>query len=76
MSDTCIKVMNNDDLRREIFKYLRKKPKISCFECMKVLVWDKKVRDSFIKLEKNNKIYYNCNNCFNNKMKFLTWSDT
>ena len=32
-----------DDLRREIFSYLRKEPQLSCIDCKKVLIWDKKV---------------------------------
>ena len=32
-----------DDLRREIFSYLRKEPQMSCVDCEKVLVWDKNV---------------------------------
>ena len=34
-----------DDLRKEIFSYLRKKPKLQCIHCYKVLIWDKKVND-------------------------------
>ena len=34
--------MNNNDLRRLIWSYLRKKPKIACFKCNDVCVWDKK----------------------------------
>ena len=29
-----------DDLRREIFSYLRTEPQLSCVDCEKVLVWD------------------------------------
>ena len=29
-----------DDLRREIFSYLRKEPQLSCIDCKKVLIWD------------------------------------
>ena len=36
-------VINNDDLRKLIFSYLRKEPKKSCSDCNKVCVWDKMV---------------------------------
>ena len=32
-----------DDLRKEIFSYLRKRPILECTHCKKVLIWDKKV---------------------------------
>ena len=38
-------VMNNMDLRRVIWSYLRKEPKIKCYTCNCVCVWDKKVRN-------------------------------
>lgn len=38
------KVMHNDDLRREIWSYLRKEPKLVCMKCGDVCVWDKKVK--------------------------------
>ena len=38
-------VFTCDDLRREIFSYLRKHPKRKCIKCNKVLIWDKKVND-------------------------------
>lgn len=34
-----------NDLRKEIFSYLRKTPKLHCIHCYKVLIWDKKVHD-------------------------------
>ena len=36
-------VMGNEDLRREIWSYLRKKPKLICTLCDQVLIWDKEV---------------------------------
>ncbi len=36
-------VMGNEDLRREIWSYLRKKPKLVCTLCDQVLIWDKEV---------------------------------
>ena len=37
-------VMNNNDLRRHIFSFLRKKPKKVCSICNDVCVWDKTVK--------------------------------
>jgi hypothetical protein len=37
-------VMNNDDLRRHIFSFLRKEPKKKCSICEDVCVWDKTVK--------------------------------
>ena len=34
-----------NDLRREIFSYLRKRPTLECVHCKKVLIWDRKVND-------------------------------
>ena len=36
-------VMNNTDLRGVIWSYLRKEPKIKCFDCGIICVWDKKI---------------------------------
>lgn len=36
-------VMNNNDLRRYIFSFLRKYPKKKCYYCDLVCVWDKEV---------------------------------
>jgi hypothetical protein len=44
---TSIYVFGNDDLRKYIFSYLRKKPKIKCDFCNRCLVWDKKVYKYF-----------------------------
>ena len=38
-------VWDCDDLKREIFSYLRKEPKRKCHNCNAVCVWDKKVKD-------------------------------
>ena len=35
----------NEDLRREIFSYLRKEAKVKCDQCNDVCVWDKKVKE-------------------------------
>lgn len=36
--------MNNNDLRRYIFTFLRKEPKELCFICKDICVWDKTVK--------------------------------
>ena len=41
------KVMNNYDIRREIWGFLRKEPKKICFKCKSVLIWDKKVKNYY-----------------------------
>ena len=41
------KVMNNYDLRREIWTFLRKEPKKKCFKCNCVLVWDKQIKKHY-----------------------------
>jgi len=41
------KVMNNSDLRRIIWSYLRKLPKITCMYCDSVCVWDNKVKEYY-----------------------------
>lgn len=59
-------VMNNNDLRRVIWSYLRKKPKISCYNCKNVCVWDKKrIRKYFyITKEIDSNRLYVCDNCW------------
>ena len=52
-------VWYNEDLRREIFSYLRKEPKVKCEICQAVCVWDKKI----IKLYHEDK-YTNGDNIF------------
>ena len=36
-------VMNNKDLRHVIWSYLRKEPKVKCYDCGVICVWDKKM---------------------------------
>lgn len=45
MNSFSIEIFGNDDLRRLIFSFLRKKPKKFCQICDKVCVWDKKVNN-------------------------------
>ena len=51
-------VFSNDDLRRNIFSYLRKYPKKQCQHCKCVCVWDKKIK---CYRELNDIVY--CNDC-------------
>jgi len=41
--DSINRVMEIDDLKKEIFSYLRKFPKKECIICNRVLIWDKRV---------------------------------
>ena len=36
--------MNNNDLRSEIFSFLRKEPKLICDFCKSICIWDSKVK--------------------------------
>jgi hypothetical protein len=77
--------MNNNDLRRLILSFLRKKAQLNCTSCGRVLIWDKKVCD-FYGLGKHdigNLIFDNlynsnfrCISCWKRDMSFLTWSGT
>ena len=42
-----------NDIRRNIFSYLGKEPKVICSLCNCVLIWDKKVQNYFIIKNKN-----------------------
>ena len=55
------KVMNNDDLRRIIWSYLRKTPFRQCNECNCVIMWDENIYiRSFVTIEDNNFCCYHC----------------
>ena len=41
--------MNIPEIRKNILSYLRKEPKISCYVCNDVILWDKKIRKSYFK---------------------------
>tara|TARA_A100001015_G_C14645110_1_gene576940 strand:+ start:275 stop:505 length:231 start_codon:yes stop_codon:yes gene_type:complete len=72
-------VMNNNDLRREILSFLRKKARISCCRCNKIIIWDKKCRCKYIenKYTSSNKLEkYNCIDCYKKDMIFLVWAGT
>lgn len=66
-------VMNNNDLRRYILSFLRKKAKLHCYVCDKVLIWDKKVREPYYVDINCESI---CQTCHKYEMRFLTWSGT
>jgi len=65
------KVFEISDLRRYIFSFLRKEPKVKCSECNSVLVWDKKIND-FICIKLEVPFFYikpgnYCLNCYSRK---------
>ena len=66
-------VMNNNDLKRYILSFLRKKAKLYCYVCKKVLIWDKKVREPYYVVNCGESI---CQTCHRYEMRFLTWSGT
>ena len=61
-------VMHNEDLRRLIWSYLRKKAKISCYLCNDVCVWDKKrIKQYFymsVLVEGSLRNVYYCKKCW------------
>ena len=76
-------VMNNNDLRRLIFSFLRKKEQLNCGGCNRVLIWDKKVCDFYGTGDRSDLIYHSlynfyfkCIPCWKKEMMFLTWSES
>ena len=65
-------VFGNEDLRRYIFTFLRKKPKKKCFDCKCVLVWDKKIKDYIEYGNIGNSLIGNiyCHSCWRKKFNF------
>jgi hypothetical protein len=57
-------VMNNEDLRREIWSYLRKEPKVECMYCKDVCVWDKKVIKEYYEDKIMDIVRYKCVYCY------------
>ena len=55
--------MNDYHLRKNIFSYLRKEPKLRCALCKKVLIWDNTV-DVIFSYYSNNKIIDECKDCY------------
>ena len=55
------KVMHNDDLRREIWSYLRKKPYKKCDKCNLICMW---VTDKIINENADVGYYICCIDCF------------
>jgi hypothetical protein len=59
------KVFEIDDLKKNIFSYLRKKPQLICHMCKKVLIWDKEVNPYIIITANDCKNkYHQCLNCY------------
>ena len=62
------KILVNNDLKKLIFSFLRKKPKIKCSDCDKVCVWDEELTTFFTHRE--SLTYYDilntCSECFYN----------
>ena len=72
-----------DDLKKYIFSFLRKTPRLICNCCNKVLIWDKKVCDFYGISENGDSMFdnkyscfYKCIPCWKKDMLFLTWSGT
>ena len=65
--------MNNPDLRREIFKFLRKKPRIKCIFCERILVWNKKKQVEYLTFKDTLGKYHTCIKCFDSKRYYLEW---
>ena len=59
-------VMNNNDLRKKIWSYLRKEPLVRCIDCKRVCVWDNKILVTIYNLDPydiDNKDY-RCKDCY------------
>tara|TARA_B100000963_G_C22622669_1_gene670756 strand:- start:2588 stop:2827 length:240 start_codon:yes stop_codon:yes gene_type:complete len=65
-------VMNNNDLRRLIWSYLRKEAKVSCHLCKDVCIWDIKRRKQYyymsMLIEGELKNVYYCKECWLNNI--------
>ena len=57
-------VWYNDDLRREIFSYLRKEPKVKCDQCDDVCVWDKKMLKIYFEEKYSGMKSIKCYKCY------------
>jgi hypothetical protein len=73
-------VFANNDLRRYIFNFLRKKPKAECYNCNKILIWDNKI-NNFIRYPrkylgkcKYEDIFY-CIDCWTNTFLYDRYFD-
>lgn len=67
------KVMNNPDLRGQIFKFFRKKSKVKCVFCEKIIVLEKKNRTEYLAFDDILGKYYMCIRCFDKKRYYLEW---
>ena len=56
--------MNIPDIKREIFSYLRKDPKLVCYKCNKILIWDKEIKPIYHKSLEKNYIAAFCQSCY------------
>lgn len=57
-------VMNNRDLRSVIWKFLRKKPKVSCRHCNKTLIWDRERVEHYFEVFIGAETYSFCYMCW------------
>ena len=63
---SSIIVMNNNNLRKIIFSYFRKRPEIVCHKCNKVCKWNNKEINRYVEIglyDYTVKLYY-CVNCY------------
>ena len=65
-------VMNNYHLRKNILSYLRKEPKLRCYSCKKVLMWDNTV-DAIFSYYNDNKIIDECKECYSSLSFYNNW---
>ena len=64
--------MNDLYLRKNIFSFLRKYPKVSCSICKLCCVWDKKViLEYYVEKNSNKKI---CGLCFDMTVRFFNYN--
>ena len=63
---SSIIVMNNNNLRRIIFSYFRKKPEIVCHVCNKVCKWNNKELNRYVEISiyDHTVFIYYCINCY------------
>ena len=69
-------VFKIEDLKKYIFTFLRKEPKIICYDCSKILFWDKKINHFITYNNKNTGIFYlikngsYCMSCHSERFNF------
>ena len=59
------KIFQLTDIKKYIFKYLRKKPKIVCVTCRSICIWDKEIIEKFVTIPTNDftVFYKQCYKC-------------